>query len=151
MKLVRLRPDAWQRRARCTQAGLDLFFPEGADTRRAKACCAGCPVWAECLEFGLDEDDGVWAGLNRAERTRLRRLQHRIAMAPDHEANVTDIRRLLAGGLAAERLAALVGRTPEQVVSMSRQAVTPRRHPRVELSADQAEVHDFRRAAGGAL
>jgi WhiB family redox-sensing transcriptional regulator len=100
---------AWQEHARCAGAGLELFFPDGGDTRRAKAFCAGCPVWSECLAYGLEEDHGVWGGLNRAERARLRRLRHRLVVAPADPANAVDIRRLLAVGLAPERLSELAG------------------------------------------
>lgn len=60
---------------------VELFFPPDAiDGRRlpksyyneAKALCAKCPVRATCLERGMDEEFGVWGGLTRAERKRLR-------------------------------------------------------------------------------
>lgn len=110
----------WQDRARCAGAGLELFFPDGGDTRRAKAFCAGCPVWGECLAYGLDEDHGVWGGLNRAERARLRRLRHRLAVAPADPANSVDIRRLLAVGMSPERLSELAGLEVETVLDTAR-------------------------------
>jgi hypothetical protein len=112
----------WQDRARCAGAGLELFFPDGGDTRRAKAFCAGCPVWGECLAYGLDEDHGVWGGLNRAERARLRRLRHRLAVAPADPANSVDIRRLLAVGMSPERLSELAGLEVETVLDTARRA-----------------------------
>ena len=101
---------SWQDNARCAGAGLNLFFPDGGDTRRAKAFCAGCPVWGDCLNYGLDEDHGVWGGLNRAERARLRRLRQRLTVLPPGDpANTADIRRLLSVGLAPERLSEVAG------------------------------------------
>lgn len=107
----------WQDQARCSGQGLDLFFPDGGDTRRAKAFCAGCPVWGECLQFGLDEDHGVWGGLNRAERARLRRLQQRLSASPADPANSADIRRLLSVGLAPERLSEVAGLEVESIIA----------------------------------
>jgi WhiB family redox-sensing transcriptional regulator len=113
---------AWQERARCAGAGLELFFPDGGDTRRAKAFCAGCPVWGECLTYGLEEDHGVWGGLNRAERARLRRLQHRLVVAPADPANAVDIRRLLGVGLAPERLSEVSGLDVDTILDAAERA-----------------------------
>jgi WhiB family redox-sensing transcriptional regulator len=113
---------AWQERARCAGAGLELFFPDGGDTRRAKAFCAGCPVWGECLAYGLEEDHGVWGGLNRAERARLRRLQHRLVVAPADPANAVDIRRLLGVGLTPERLSEVSGLAVETILDAAERA-----------------------------
>jgi WhiB family redox-sensing transcriptional regulator len=118
----------WQDRARCAGAGLELFFPDGGDTRRAKAFCAGCPVWGECLSYGLEEDHGVWGGLNRAERARLRRLQHRLRVAPSDPANATDIRRLLSVGLAPERLSEVAGLAVETIIDQAKLGRRRRRH-----------------------
>jgi hypothetical protein len=113
---------AWQEHARCAGAGLELFFPDGGDTRRAKAFCAGCPVWSECLAYGLEEDHGVWGGLNRAERARLRRLRHRLTVAPADPANSMDIRRLLAAGMTPERLSELAGVRVETILDSAQHA-----------------------------
>lgn len=44
----------------------------------AKRVCDSCPVAAECLDFALGfsvhDDHGVWGGLTRIERRKLRRL-----------------------------------------------------------------------------
>ena len=113
---------SWQDRARCAGAGLELFFPDGGDTRRAKAFCAGCQVWGDCLAYGLEEDHGVWGGLNRAERARLRRLRQRLMVAPHDPANTADIRRLLAVGLAPERLSEVAGLEVSVVIDRARRA-----------------------------
>ncbi|MGH9213855.1 MAG: WhiB family transcriptional regulator [Acidimicrobiales bacterium] len=116
----------WQDRARCAGAGLDLFFPDGGDTRRAKAFCAGCQVWDECLAYGLEEDHGVWGGLNRAERARLRRLRQRLEASPGDPANSVDIRRLLSVGLPPERLSEVAGLDVEVVINRARNGVRKR-------------------------
>lgn len=111
---------SWQDRARCAGAGLELFFPDGGDTRRAKAFCAGCKVWGDCLAYGLEEDHGVWGGLNRAERARLRRLRQRLVVAPHDPANTADIRRLLSVGLSPERLSEVADIEVSVVIERSR-------------------------------
>jgi WhiB family transcriptional regulator, redox-sensing transcriptional regulator len=116
----------WQERARCAGAGLDLFFPDGGDTRRAKAFCAGCQVRDQCLAYGLEEDHGVWGGLNRAERARLRRLRQRLAAAPGDPANSVDIRRLLSVGLPPERLSEVAGLDIDVVINRARSGVRKR-------------------------
>jgi WhiB family redox-sensing transcriptional regulator len=113
---------SWQERARCAGAGLELFFPDGGDTRRAKAFCSGCVVWADCLTYGIDEDHGIWGGLNRAERARLRRLRQRLVVSPGDPANTVDIRRLLAVGLAPERLSEVAGIEVEVVIDRAKRA-----------------------------
>jgi hypothetical protein len=117
---------SWQDNARCAGAGLNLFFPDGGDTRRAKAFCAGCAVWDKCLAFGLDEDHGVWGGLNRAERARLRRLRQRLEASPGDPANAVDIRRLLAVGLPPERLSEVAGLEVDVVIDRARRGVRKR-------------------------
>ena len=71
-------PGPWISRAACANEPTDLFFPEdGAETELAKAICAGCPVRAECIGYAvaIPSLDGIWGGLTRQERSRLR--QHR--------------------------------------------------------------------------
>jgi WhiB family redox-sensing transcriptional regulator len=116
----------WQERARCAGAGLEVFFPDGGDTRRAKAFCAGCPVWGQCLAYGLEEDHGVWGGLNRAERARLRRLQQRLAVSPADPANSVDIRRLLSVGLPPERLSEVAGLEVDTIIDRATRGVRRR-------------------------
>jgi hypothetical protein len=138
---------AWQDRARCGGAGLELFFPDGGDTRRAKAFCAGCSAWGECLAYGLNEDHGVWGGLNRAERARLRRLCHRLAVAPADPANSVDIRRLLAVGLSPERLSELAGLDAAKVVALAQRTGRRRARTVQQRSAPEQRLPD---AVGGA-
>lgn len=77
--LVRVLADAplgeWTRQGLCTQADPEIFFPpKGNPGIRAKQICAGCPVRAECLAYAIeaDEEFGIWGGLNRAERLKVR-------------------------------------------------------------------------------
>ena len=56
----------------------DLWFPAGYDSRQypqiveAKRLCGGCPFAAQCLEVGMQYEDGVWGGLTPRERAKLR-------------------------------------------------------------------------------
>ncbi|TQN44391.1 transcription factor WhiB [Blastococcus colisei] len=45
------------------------------DVALAVRCCADCPARVECLAFALaaDERDGIWGGLDRAQRLALAR------------------------------------------------------------------------------
>lgn len=66
----------WVRRGRCAEVDPELWFPpsHGFSDKAAKEVCAGCEVRAQCLAYAVeaDEEFGVWGGLNRAERVRLR-------------------------------------------------------------------------------
>ncbi|HEY2193636.1 MAG TPA: WhiB family transcriptional regulator [Actinomycetospora sp.] len=71
----------WREQAACRDLDPELFFPASdedtpkgrGDRDAAKAVCAGCPVRAQCLAFGLDEPVGVWGGLSESERRAVRR------------------------------------------------------------------------------
>ena len=53
-----------------------VFFPvQGESQAPARAVCADCPVRAACLDYGMDENYGVWGGTSERERRRLRRLR----------------------------------------------------------------------------
>jgi WhiB family redox-sensing transcriptional regulator len=62
----------------------ELFFPltstgrGAADTQRAKAICASCPVRQRCLAFALatGQEFGIWGGYDEAELRALHREQH---------------------------------------------------------------------------
>lgn len=69
-----LQIDDWTLLAKCR--GLeDALFPEGAEQRRARTICAGCPVRSECLAEALDNriEWGVWGGMTERERRQLLR------------------------------------------------------------------------------
>lgn len=67
---------AWHDAAACRGWPTRLFFTngDGPEVASAKACCRVCPVCAECLDYALDADEitGVYGGLTRKERNRLR-------------------------------------------------------------------------------
>lgn len=68
---------AWQAGAACATADPALFFPDEAgrqhDYTEARAICGGCEVRGACLEAGLRERFGMWAGLTPNERAKLAR------------------------------------------------------------------------------
>ena len=74
-------PGNWWKQAACQAAEPDLFFPVSshgrsqADTVRARAVCASCPVRPQCLDFALGtrQADGIWGGLTSEERAGLLR------------------------------------------------------------------------------
>lgn len=66
--------ESWKDDAACVGVDGDIFFPgRGESHEPALYYCRQCPVRAECLEYGLDEDAGVWGGASDRERRRIRR------------------------------------------------------------------------------
>lgn len=64
---------SWKDYALCAQADPDAWFPEkGKNCAAVRRICFRCPVRAQCLNYGLDEEHGIWGGLTRDERRRLR-------------------------------------------------------------------------------
>ena len=67
----------WQQSAACRGKPVEMFFVSAhagvGATREAKIVCAGCPVRAECLDFGITEKFGIFGGLAEKERRDLRR------------------------------------------------------------------------------
>ena len=76
------RDRAWMVDALCRTKGADLWFPERNSANRstvllhservAKALCVRCPVRRKCLEYGKNENDGIWGGTLPRERGRYR-------------------------------------------------------------------------------
>lgn len=66
----------WTARARCAETDPEVFFPPKGDPgNAARAICAQCDVRVHCLAYATvraDDEYGIWGGLNRAERIRLR-------------------------------------------------------------------------------
>ena len=63
--------------AACKGILTDLFFLEQNEARilnpMLKGICHGCPIYAECMEYAVEnEQQGFWAGLTAKERRRLR-------------------------------------------------------------------------------
>jgi WhiB family redox-sensing transcriptional regulator len=76
--MIKFSPPAWQRDALCQEIGVEVFFPPDDKPvsrdfyRQAKRICNNCPVIAECLEFGISEQYGVWGGTTPQERVKIR-------------------------------------------------------------------------------
>lgn len=77
---------SWIRDARCQGMNSDLFFADHgyntletpsarvrAEWDKAKRVCRQCPVVEACARDSLGELEGVWGGLDPAERKRIRR------------------------------------------------------------------------------
>lgn len=62
----------WAAQAKC-RGSEDRLFVEGAEQRRARTLCQGCPVRLECLAEALDNriEWGIWGGLTERERRQL--------------------------------------------------------------------------------
>ena len=69
---------SWRERSSCLNENPEIFFEGGGVTHKAKKICAGCGVRAQCLEFGLANDErfGIWGGLTRGERRALMKRRH---------------------------------------------------------------------------
>lgn len=74
---------SWMLQGSCATEDPELFFPVGdgpaaqAQIAQARAVCAGCPMLARCLEYGMTQEFGVWGGTSEAERRRLRQQSAR--------------------------------------------------------------------------
>ena len=65
----------WRARAACRDEDVESLFVRGAEQRKAKLVCLGCPVRTECLATALDNriEYGVWGGMTERERRALLR------------------------------------------------------------------------------
>jgi len=108
----------WWRQARCGAQGPGMFFADDAG-RSAKALCAMCPVRGDCLAAGLEEPDGVWGGLGRADRRRLVGLAHRLACDPGHGDNARDVAKLLEEGAGPGQIGAVCGLSGSAVEALA--------------------------------
>lgn len=68
----------WRELARCREAGIEMLPGKdgqdkstGSEVQQAKQTCASCPVMQECRTLGGTQM-GVWGGLTKDERDRLR-------------------------------------------------------------------------------
>jgi WhiB family redox-sensing transcriptional regulator len=84
IRFDRLWPE-WQQYAACFDEGYESFF--GADTevrpaltirqvKSAQEICAVCPVFTNCLEQALynNEEYGIWAGTTGRTRRRIQKM-----------------------------------------------------------------------------
>lgn len=68
---------SWWDRAACAEHEPEMWFPPaGQRGEEARAICGGCAVRIECLSYAMRHPglDGIWGGLSREERRRLRRM-----------------------------------------------------------------------------
>jgi WhiB family transcriptional regulator, redox-sensing transcriptional regulator len=65
----------WRINASCRDEDPEQLFVRGAEQRKAKVICLGCPVRTECLSEALDNriEFGVWGGMTERERRALLR------------------------------------------------------------------------------
>lgn len=67
---------SWTDSARCADGDPEIFFPpRNKPGKAARAVCAECQVRAQCLAYATvhaHENYGIWGGLSRLERIRLR-------------------------------------------------------------------------------
>lgn len=68
----------WRRRAACRTEDVNVFFIDQGDMdtlKQAKALCARCPVRRQCLDFAIENNErhGIWGGLSRKDRNRIRK------------------------------------------------------------------------------
>lgn len=74
--VIPVQPEPWMDGALCTQADPEMFYPDkGGDPKPAKALCQLCGSRADCLAYALEHNEryGVWGGMTRKERQRIRR------------------------------------------------------------------------------
>ena len=71
----------WRINASCRDEEPDQLFVRGAEQRKAKLVCLGCPVRMECLAEALDNkiEFGVWGGMTERERRALLRRHPNVA------------------------------------------------------------------------
>jgi len=67
-------PPDWTADALCAQIGApELWFPaKGGTAQPAKDICSECPVAAACLDYGMDQEFGIYGGYSPKERRALR-------------------------------------------------------------------------------
>lgn len=75
MASIKSKRQDWRTKGRCRDSDPDGLFVRGAEQRRAKLVCIGCPVRTECLAEALDNriEFGVWGGMTERERRALLR------------------------------------------------------------------------------
>jgi WhiB family redox-sensing transcriptional regulator len=111
------RKPAWASEGACLGADPDIFFPHrGADSKPAKAICAGCNVRPQSLDYTLTnaEKHGVWGGLSERERRKLRGERRRQAPRPA-DPQRQQAQRMAGRGAPIATIAAALGITTRTV------------------------------------
>ena len=67
-------PPEWIHDALCAQIGTpELWFPaKGGTAEPAKNICRDCPVQPQCLDYGMDQEFGIYGGYSPRERRAMR-------------------------------------------------------------------------------
>ena len=67
----------WMKDALCREYESAMWFVGSAEDpenyNKAKEVCGRCLVREECLEYGLDEEFGIWGGQGPTERKRTKK------------------------------------------------------------------------------
>lgn len=112
--------NTWMEDAACRGMNPDVFFPQrGESTAEARAVCARCPVILRCRHYALAnyEKYGIWGGMSERERRRIRKPR-RDGVRPwyvERPDAARQAKALLARGLTAGEVAAVVGVNPQSV------------------------------------
>lgn len=65
----------WREKGACRDHNVEQIFTRGAEQRKARMVCFGCPVRFDCLVEALNNkiEFGVWGGMTERERRALLR------------------------------------------------------------------------------
>lgn len=84
--------EEWKTYGTCLSTPGDWFTFDPVQELRCKVICGTCPVAVDCLDFAVQTrcDEGIWGGLNKEERRRIRRrLPH--PRSPEYEPHLITI------------------------------------------------------------
>lgn len=65
----------WKALGNCRGRDTNFFYPENNRWAEvsAKKVCAGCPVFAQCMDWALAHDElGIWGGTTDRERRKIK-------------------------------------------------------------------------------
>lgn len=122
--------------APCRQPGVDpdwFFAPDGAEETMSNSelvswivehwliakvrYCDGCPLAAQCLEWGWYEEWGVWGGYDPTERAAMRQGEsiRTVKVPPKPSPRREAVVSLVKDGLGVDEAAEQLGTSPTQV------------------------------------
>lgn len=135
---------AWLDSALCAQSDSEVFFPKkGGRSAAAKRICDRCPSKTPCLAYALEKDErfGIWGGLSRQERERLKKgspeqppARRRSRFDDQRAQRDSTIVEMTAQGSSAVKIAEQLGITDRTV-----HRVLARHRARTESSIDVRE------------
>ena len=76
--------EGWKKRAACSGADPNMFFPERGDScAEAVAICRSCPVREDCREYAIADPwlHGIWGGTSQEGRRAIRAAQRQARAA----------------------------------------------------------------------